>query len=187
MSDSGIPARLRKSNVGLDPSRFPGPLEPRQPTVSTNQRRHNKPVDATASSSLVRATSTAPPHHLLRCAGMKMIAKGVIPDGEKPARCRRDEVGVVCSGTPAAVLIDRIATRRTGVGSRVALRLLIAGPGESLTGGGRGACCIASRLIERLVWAERSLRSPFWNCGIRRFHPTNEGTTSRWMRRREAP
>ena len=116
-----------------------------------------------------------------------MIAKSVIPDGENPARCRLDEVGVVCSGTPTTVLIGRIATRRTGVGSRVALRLLIAGPGENLTGGDQDACSNASRLIERPVWAERSLRSPFWNCGIRRFHPTNEGTTSRWMRRREAP
>ena len=107
----------------------------------------------------------------------------------KPARCRRDEGGRQFSDPPAAVPVDRIATRRPGIASRVALRLLIAGSGARLTGRFGRISGIASRLIARFV-VVRDIPSPLplgiWASDVFT-QPTDNGITSRWMRRREAP
>ena len=67
---------------------------------------------------------------------MKMTARNDIPVGQKPARCRPDQVRRLSSDPTAASPVYRIATRRPCFSSRVALRLLIAGSGVRPTGRG---------------------------------------------------
>jgi len=126
-------------------------------------------VDATASSPVVKPTSIAPTHHLLRSAGINMTIWNVIPVGQKPARCLMIEIDDGQCDPPEAVSVDRIATRRTGIGRRVALRLWIVESGARFTSGSGMKSGIASRGRERNVRSDHFRCSPFWNCGIQRF------------------
>ena len=75
----------------------------------------------------------------------------VIPFGKKPAACRRDEGGRQFSDPPVVVPVVRIATRRPGIRSRVALRWLIAGSGVRPTGRAGRNSGSANRLMARPV------------------------------------
>ena len=186
--------------------------DPGKHRLPGKRRWHNKSVDATASSPVVKPESTAPPHHQIRYAGKRMTFRSVIPFRKTPARCRRVEFGGGFSDPPAAVRVDRITTfrhgiasqaaspppgwmqvfrittRRCSIASRDALRLLIVGSEERLTGRGR-------EQLRNLLPVDSTSRVESDDPTDHRFgiaassgYPaTSECITSRWMRRRAAP